>query len=372
MAKLKELREKRNDVLIKMTDILDKVEEETRAMTDEEQGEYAKLKTEVEGLNATISALEERAMFEAGKEPKDPAATTEEEEIRSFEKFCRGETRALQLGTNGSIMPRTIVDRILTKVKETCPIFELADVYNVNGELVLPYYDESSKAVTAAYIDEFTELTEHSGELKSITLHSFIVGALAKVSKKLVNNTDFDVVGFVADQVAKSLREFIEKEALTGAATKVKGIIPNSKNITKAANATLTSDLLIDVQMSVKEPYQAGAVWIMNRETFKAIKKLKDGKGDYLVIKDFTEGGGWNLLGKRVYLSDNVEKLAASKKVLVYGDLKGYALKVGKNIETQILNEVYANQYAVGVNAFVEIDGAIANDEAMAVLEMGA
>lgn len=377
MSKVKELMEKRNDVLLKMTAIIDKAEEEVRAMTETEQQEYDKYKTEMKGLNATIQAAEERAKQEAGNAPKGQEEKTEEEEIRAFKQYCRGnvtalEERAMKLGNDSSIIPRTIVDRILTKVKETCPIFELTDLYNVNGELVLPYYDETGSAITAAYIEEFTELTEKTGELKSITLKSYIIGVLAKISKKLINNTDFDIVGFVTDQIVKNLREMIEKEVLTGESGNIKGIFPNAKNKVTAPDATITGDLLIDVQMSVKEPYQANAVWIMDRSTFKEIRKLKDADGNYLMIPDFAAGGGWMLLGKKVHLSESVPKLAQSTKVLVYGDMKGYTLKIGKNIETQVLQEKYSTQYALGVQAFVEVDGAITNEEAIAVLEMGA
>lgn len=372
MSKVKELMEKRNDVLVKMEAIIDKAEEEVRAMTETEQQDYEKYKKELEGLNATIAAAEERAKREAGNNPKTQEEKTEEEEIRAFEKYCRGETRALKLGDNGSIMPRTIVDKIITKIKETCPIMDLADFYNVNGELVVPYYDEDSSAITAAYIEEFADLVEGTGDLKSYTLKNFIIGALAKVSKKLINNTDIDITGFVMNQVVKSLREMIEKETLTGGTGKIKGIFPNAKNKVTAPDATMTPDLLIDVQLSVKEPYQENAVWIMDRSTFKVIRKLKDGEGNYLMIKDFTTGGGWMLLDKRVHLSENAPKFAASTKVLAYGDLKGYTLKIGKDIETQILQEKFSSQYAIGMEAFVEADGAITNEEAIVVLEMGA
>lgn len=372
MSKVKELMEKRNDVLVKMEAIIDKAEEEVRAMTETEQQDYEKYKKELEGLNATIAAAEERAKREAGDNPKTQEEKTEEEEIRAFEKYCRGETRALKLGENGSIMPRTVVEKIITQVKETCPIFELADLYNVNGELVVPYYDETSSAITAAYIEEFSDLVEKSGDLKSYTLKSYIIGALAKVSKKLINNTDIDIVGFVVNQIVKSLRETIEKEALTGESGKIKGIFPNAKNKVTAPDATMTPDLLIDVQMSVKEPYQEKAVWLMDRSTFREIRKLKDGDGNYLMIPDFATGGGWMLLNKKVHLSENAPKFAASTKVLAYGDMKGYTLKIGKDIETQILQEKYSSQYAVGIEAFVEADGAITNEEAIAVLEMGA
>ena len=78
------------------------------------------------------------------------------------------------------------------------------------------------------------------------------------------------------------------------------------------------------------------------------------------------------LLNKKVHLSENAPKFAESAKVLAYGDMKGYTLKIGKDIETQILQEKFSSQYAVGVEAFVEADGAITNEEAIVVLEMGA
>lgn len=81
MSKVKELMEKRNDVLLKMTAIIDKAEEEVRAMTETEQQEYDKYKTEMKGLNATIQAAEERAKQEAGNAPKGQEEKTEEEEI---------------------------------------------------------------------------------------------------------------------------------------------------------------------------------------------------------------------------------------------------------------------------------------------------
>ena len=128
MSKVKELMEKRNDVLLKMTAIIDKAEEEVRAMTETEQQDYEKYKKELEGLNATITAAEERARREAGDKPKSQEEKTEEEEVRAFEQYCRGETRALKVGTNGEILPRTVAQQIITKATEMCPIMELASI----------------------------------------------------------------------------------------------------------------------------------------------------------------------------------------------------------------------------------------------------
>lgn len=369
MSKVKELMEKRNDVLVKMTAIIDKAEEEVRAMTEAEQTEYENYKKEVEGLNATIKAAEERSKQEAGDKPKE---NNTDEEYRALDRYFRGEARALQVGTNGSILPRTIANQIIAQVKESCPIMQLADVYHVKGELVLPYYDETSNQITAAYMDEFGSLTEKSGEIKAITLKGWITGALAKISNKLINNTDFDIVGFVTTQIVNGMVEFVEKESLNGNASKTKGILQDTTNIVTAADSTLTADLLIELQLAVKTAYQNNAVWIMNTSTFAEVRKLKDGDGKYLVMQNFVDGSGWMLLGKKVYLSDAMPKFAASQKVIIYGDLKGYTINMCKDIETQVLQEKYSDQYAIGVHAYMEFDGAITNQQALAVLEMGA
>lgn len=367
MSKIKELKEKRNDLLIKAAGILDKVEEETRALTADEEKEYNKYIEEADGLSRTIKALEERRQIEDG-EPKDP---TKEEEIRSFEKFCRGETRALKVGTNGGLLPRSVADMIVTAMKNISPLFERAMKFNVKGELSIPVYDETSSTITVAYIDELTELTEKSGELKVVSLQPYIVGAVSAISNKLINNMDFDIVGFVVNKMAKDLAEYAEKEGLTGS-TKIKGIFPNVKNKITAESNVLKADDIIDTQLKVPTEAQRDAVWIMHPSTFAKARKLKTTDGQYLLIPDMVNGSGYRMLGKPVYLSDNAPAFADSTNVMLYGDLSGYAYNMSKEIEVSILKEKYATQYGTGVIGYMEIDGAIIDQSKFAMLTMGA
>lgn len=368
MSKIKELKEKRNDLLIKAAGILDKVEEETRALTADEEKEYNKYIEEVDGLSRTIKALEERRQIEDG-EPKDP---TKEEEIRSFEKFCRGETRALKVGTNGGLLPRSVANMIVEAMKNISPLFERAMKFNVKGELSIPVYDETSSAITAAYVDELTELTEKSGELKVVSLQPYIVGALSTISNKLINNMDFDIVGFVVDKMAKDLAEFAEKEGLTGSAGKIKGLFPNVTKKITATGSTLEADDIIDTQLAVPTGAQRDAVWIMHPSTFAEAKKLKTTDGQYLLIPNMVDGSGYTMFGKPVFVSDNAPAFAASTNVMIYGDLSGYAYNMSKEIEVNILKEKYATQYGTGVIGYMEIDGAIIDQSKFAVLAMNA
>lgn len=370
--KLKALKEKRNDLLIEATKLLDKAEEEVRSLSDDEKNKYEELYKEIERLSDTIKKIEEKQEIKPDDDIKDDNEENKsEEEVRSFEKFCRGETRALQLGNNGGIVPRSVTEKIITAVKENCPIMELATVYNVKGDLIIPIYDEASEA-TADYIDEFNEITEKTGELKSINLTSHIVSVLSLVSNKLINNTDFDIVSFIISEAAKNIAEFIEKETLVGDRGKIKGMFPNVNKVVTAKDATITTDDIISLQLKVPTKLQANAVWIMHPSTFDAVLKLKDANGQHLLMPNMVTGAVDTILGKKVYLSENAPKYEAGARAIIYGDITGYTLKLSTAVEMKVLTERYADKYAVGVIGYTEVDGCVTEQSKLAVLELGA
>ena len=58
---------------------------------------------------------------------------------------------------------------------------------------------------------------------------------------------------------------------------KITGLTTVANVVTAAATTAVTADELIDVQDAVIDAYQKDAIWIMNRATRTAIRKLKDG-----------------------------------------------------------------------------------------------
>ena len=65
---------------------------------------------------------------------------------------------------------------------------------------------------------------------------------------------------------------------------------------------------------------------------------------------------GTSLLGKPVYVSDNMADIAAGKTVAYYGDMKGLAVKFSEDINIEVLREKYADEHAVGVIGWFEFD----------------
>ncbi len=368
--------EQRNNLLDEMDNLLKGAKEETRALTDQESNRFDEIKKEIAGLDKTITALDEARSLDKKLPAKQAEQRTQEEaETRAFDNYIRGlvEERAdvnLTVGANGAVIPSSIANKIIQKVYDISPIYQLATRYNVGGTLSIPYYDESAGTIEMTYADEFVELESTSGKLGSIELKGFLAGALSKVSKSLVNNSQFDIVSFVVTKMAEAISKWIERELLNGTLNKVEGLSTVTQTVTAAAATVLTADELIDVQEEVPDVFQGNAIWIMNKTTRKAIRKLKDGQGNYLLNKDATARWGYTLLGKDVYTSDNMSGTEAGKTAIFYGDMSGLAVKLAEDVSIQILREKFATQHAIGVVGWIEIDSKVENAQKISKLVM--
>ncbi|AVK98650.1 phage major capsid protein [Lysinibacillus sphaericus] len=368
--------EQRNNLLDEMDNLLKGAKEETRALTEEEATRFDEIKNEIAGLDKTITALDEARSLDKKVPAKQAEQRTQEEaETRAFDHYIRGlvEERAdvnLTVGANGAVIPSSIANKIIQKVYDISPIYQLATRYNVGGTLSIPYYDESAGTIEMAYSDEFVDLESTSGKFGSIELKGFLAGALSKVSKSLVNNSQFDLVSFVVGKMAESIAKWIENQLLNGTPNKVTGLSTVTQSVTAAAATVLTADELIDVQEEVPDAFQGNAIWIMNKTTRKAIRKLKDGQGNYLLNKDATARWGYTLLGKDVYTSDNMPGMEAGKTAIFYGDMSGLAVKIAENVSIEILREKYSTQHAIGVVGWIEIDAKVENAQKISKLVM--
>ncbi|MEC1757384.1 phage major capsid protein [Schinkia azotoformans] len=366
---MKELIEKRNALVEEMEGLLTQAKTETRAFTEDETSRIEAIKAEIRGLDNTIKAEEElRAMDKKIEVKEEKQVEQRALDEANFLKFIKGEERALDVATNGGVIPTTIANRIIEKVKELSPIYSMATVYNVGGDLVFPVYDEATSSIGAAYSDDLAELTEGTGKFTTVKLQNFIVGTLAKVSKSLINRTDFDLVTFVIGKVAQAIADFLEKELIVGTAGKMEGISSTTNTVTTSTIGAVKIDDLIDLQMAVPEVYQAKSVFIMHKNTLKSLRKTKDNDGNYVLAKDIANGFGWTLLGRPVYISESVPEVATGNKAIFYGDMSGLYVKLAQNVEIQVLNEKYATQHATGVVGYVEADSKVVEDQKIASL----
>lgn len=378
MTNLKALMERREELRQNMETLVSTADTECRAMTEEEAAQFDAAENELRAIDATIER-EERARSAANT----PAPTAAEEraaaEESAFVDYVLGRASELRAGeqnltmaNNGAIIPTSIADRIVTAVRDRCPILSGATIYRVNGTLKVPVWGKANTThdIAVGYQTEFTELTADSGKFTSVDLSGYLAGALTLIGNSVENNSVFNVTDFIINQMAEEIALFLEKELLNGTSGKATGALSTPTAVTAASATAITADELIELQAQVKQVYQANACWTMAPETFTSLKKLKDSNGRYLLQDDVTGEFPYRLLGKPVYLSDNMPKLEASASAVLYGDYSGLSVNLREDISIQVLREKYATQHAIGVVAWFEFDSKVTDSQKLAVLNM--
>lgn len=383
----KGLNEKKNDLITRAEEILADAETKQRELTDDEAQELAEIRDDVRKIKEALKIADEikeekqelkeegaKEMAEA-QELKE-AACKEEAEVRAFEAYVRGVVNErgddvpMTKTANGAVIPTTIANKIIAKVYDICPVLERSTKYNVKGKLVIPFYDETSHAITVDYATEFEELTASVGNFDKIELDGFLAGTLTLISRSLINNAQFNIVDFVVERMAYAIKRFIEGELLNGTSQKVAGLSGVTKSITAASQTAVTSDEVVRLHDAIKDDFQGNAIWIMSPATRTALRTLKSSTGYYLLNDDVSSPFGTTLLGKPVYVSDNMNDMAAGKTAIYYGDLTGLATKFSEEMNIEVLREKYATQHAVGVVGWFEFDSKVEDAQKVAKLVM--
>lgn len=379
----KELVEKKNDYITRAEEVLNTAKAEKRELTDAEAQELAEIRDNVRRIMKTLELKGEFDKMEGDQMEKEALPKNEEralneralEEEKAFADYIRGvvNERANNLtpasNSAGVTIPTTIANRIIKKVYDICPILEKSTKYNVKGTLEIPYYDVDTTTITVAWATEFQELDSNVGKFTNIQLTGYLAGALTLISRSLINNSQFDIVSFVVDQMAYSIKRFIENTLLNGSGS-VTGLSDLSNVLTAGSSTAITSDEVIRLKDKVKDAFQANAIWIMSPATRTALRLLKDEVGRYLLQDDITSPFGTVLLGKPVYVTDNMPDIEAGATAIYYGDMSGLATKFSEEMNIQVLREKYATQHAIGVVGWLEFDSKVEDAQKMAKLVM--
>lgn len=382
MKNLKKLLEKRSLLLADMNKLTDAALTAERSMDEAELAEFNKLKEQVADLNKTIEALEALAAEEPKEAPAEPESTeerslesTEELETRALAAYIRAtaagnQTRDLDIGSNGGILGKTVVNKIITKAIEISPILSQAQKFLSRGNLTVPVWGDG---IQVAYRKQFKKLTASIANMEAVDLKSYLMGALVVLDKALLNETDIDLTSYVIERMAEALSSFLDTEFLTGstAEDEIKGISAATKVLTANAANAITADELLKLRDMIPSKKRSGAMYVMRPETITACQLLKDGDGTYLLQKDATSEWGYSIFGHPVYPADGMPEMGAGNNAVVFINAhRGVGFKAAKDIEVSVLKELFADQYGLGLAAWCQADVEVIDTECCAVLRM--
>ena len=398
MNKILELREKRAKLWDSTKAFLDSRRNENGLLSAEDTASYEKMEADVVSLGKEIDRLERQAVLDLEmSKPTTTAITNKPSQHQEPEKTGRASNEykaafwkamknknsfdvqnALQVGTDsegGYLVPDEF-ERTLIEALEKENLFrQLAKVITTaSGDKKIPVV--ASKG-TASWVDEEGAIPESDDAFGQVSIGAHKLATLIKVSEELLNDSVFNLEQYIAKEFARRIGAKEEEAFFVGDGTgKPTGIFNATGGAgvgsTTASSTAITIDEIMDLFYSLKSPYRKNAVFVTNDATVKAIRKLKDGNGQYLWQPSVVVGEPETILNKPLKTSAYVPGLAAAAKTIAFGDFSYYWIADRQGRSFQRLNELFAVTGQVGFKATQRVDGKLILPEAIKVLQMKA
>ena len=344
-----------------------------------------------EELQGSLDYKNEFDLFIASGGQKDIA---EEMIIKEIEKSCGSNARLaaeLKMHFNASnpdggyLVPADMRTEILRRVREMTPFRTVANITSTNRDLVKwPISDDQSQnAVWADELDSRNETDTKRIGIVEIPIHE--IYGLPFVTHAQLEDSGINIEQFIRDQVAEDFaraesKAFTDGDGIkrprgflnypvTGIETYKRGSVMERET---ATNDTLAGDDLIKLQGNIKEPYQANAAWMMNRQFFSGeVATLKDSQGQYLLDPRILFNGlNPVLLGKPVVFNPDLPTAVAdAARVAAYGDWRRF-YTIADRIMMTVIRDQYTDARGVKFNFRKRVGGGITNFEAVKTLKI--
>ena len=372
---------------------------EDGTMSAEDAATYDRMVEDVDRMKTEVERLERQQAIDAelnqpiakpltgkplqpGMDEKTGRAT--DSYRNAFWKAMRNKTvrpevyNALEVGTDsegGYLVPDEYEHTLIEALEEKNIFRRLAHVIHTSsGERKIPV---SVSKGTAAWIDEEAAYPESDDSFGQVSISAFKLATMIKISEELLNDSVFNMPAYISKEFARRIGAAEEEAFFTGNGTgKPLGILAATggaqTGLTAASSTAVTFDEIIDLYYSLRAPYRQDAVFIMNDATIKALRKLKNGSGDYIWQPSVTLGAPDRVLNRPVYTSQYMPMLAAGAKTILFGDLSYYWVADREGRQFKRLNELYAATGQVGFLASERVDGKLILGEAVQVLAMKA
>lgn len=267
----------------------------------------------------------------------------------------------------GYLAPLEYVREIIKGVTEATPFRSVVRVRTTSQKSVqIPTRTGQFAAVRVAEQGTKSETTGLAYGLEEISVPEMY--ALIDISNQMLEDSAFNMESEIR---MEAMEQFVVKEGAefaTGTGVgMMEGITINSSvgTVNSGAATALTADGLISLFYGVKTAYARNGVWMLNRGSIAAIRKLKDGMGNYLWQPGLSNGVPNSILGAPYIEAPDMPDIAAGTKPVAFGDFRrGYTLV--DRLAMEMLRDPYT-QATSGNIRFIfrrRVGGQVTNAEA--------
>lgn len=304
----------------------------------------------------------------------------------NFGEYLRRDERAvehkvLQVGSDpdgGYWVTPAMSARIVGQVWESSPLRSLADVQSISTDaLEIPTDFGEFGAGWVGETEARPETTTSQTGVMRINVHEQY--AMPKATQKLLEDAAIDVEGWITRKVADKFARVEATSFILGTGVKQpRGILtypagstlPGTiEQVPSTDAAGLKTDGFINTMISLKEPYESGAVWLMRRATVGATMLLKDGDGQYIWRAGLEAGRPSVILGYPVRQAADMPAVAAGTLPVAFGNFReGYTIVDRLGITT--LRDPYTAKPFVLFYSRRRVGGDVVNFEAIKLMKV--
>jgi HK97 family phage major capsid protein len=374
--------------------------EELRAAIAGFIGDFARFADDIQRKLQTqderMTKLDRKTMF-AGQRPALAAsAETEAPHQKAFAAYLRsGDDDGLRaLGLDGKAMSSVVAadggylvspqtaEAIRSSLRATASIRSVCTVVNVDATSYEVLIDRTEAGAGWA-TETGSQAETATPQIERIVIPLHELAALPKVSQRLLDDSAFDIEGWLAGRIAEKFARAEAAAFVSGdGIDKPRGFLdyPTVANASWTwgnigyipgghASAITGGDAIVDLVYALGASYRAGAVFVMNSKTTATVRKLKDADGRYLWSDGLAAGEPARLMGYPVLIAEDMPDVAANAHPIAFGNFEaGYT--IAERADMRVLRDPFSAKPHVLFYATKRVGGAVSDFAAIKLLRI--
>jgi HK97 family phage major capsid protein len=299
-----------------------------------------------------------------------------------------GKALNTQVAAEGGYLvdPQTAAE-IVGVLRSAASIRTIANVVTVEASAFDVLIDHTD--IGAGWASETaTTAATSAPQVDRISIPLFELAAMPKASQRLLDDSAFDVEGWLAQRIADKFSRaeaaaFVSgdgDEKPTGFLTYPK--VSNEDWAWGTLGYVLTgedgdfsasdpADAIVDLVYALGAQYRANANFVMNSKTAGAVRKMKDADGRFLWSDGLAAGEPARLMGYPVLVAEDMPDIALDAFAIAFGDFRaGYT--IAERPDLRILRDPFSAKPYVLFYATKRIGGDISDFAAIKLLKFAA
>ncbi len=296
------------------------------------------------------------------------------------------ETKGLNTQTAGQggylVDPQT-AEAIRGVLHATASIRAIASVVTVEAtsfDVLVDHSDVASGWATET--GPVSESTGHSIDRIPVRLHE--LSAMPKASQRLLDDSAFDIEGWLAARIAGKFARAEAKAFIDGdGADKPRGFLHHDKiaddvwewgslgYIATGNDGDFASvnaaDAIVDLVYALGAGYRANGTFVMNSKTAGAVRKMKDNDGRFLWSDGLAAGEPARLMGYPVLIAEDMPDIATDSYAIAFGDF-GAGYTIAERPDMRVLRDPFSAKPHVLFYATKRVGGDVSDFKAIKLL----